>query len=156
MTFCTDGSWCCGIQNYTDCCDMGLGFSLADNLVEFKSSGENVATASQLPTTTSSPNSPATTSSFTTLACDTRSGIRIETGAVIGIGVGFGILVIFGTIGVFFAGLRRGKISARKNNNYLLYNSGNTSKKPDVVFKEKEMHEMQGTPIAELEECSSQ
>jgi hypothetical protein len=43
LTLCSDGSWCCGVGNYTACCNAGLGFQLAENLVEFVTSGTSVS-----------------------------------------------------------------------------------------------------------------
>jgi len=53
MTQCTDGTWCCGARNITDCCDKKLGFELKAELVTFNAKPVTVSiTQSSLPTAT--------------------------------------------------------------------------------------------------------
>jgi len=53
MTQCTDGTWCCGARNFTNCCDQKLGFELKAELVTFNAEPVTVSvTQSSVPTVT--------------------------------------------------------------------------------------------------------
>src|SRR3954454_18358100 len=98
MTQCTDFTWCCGTQNFTDCCNKGLGFTLADSLVTFSSANSTDAV----------PVSSATATTTVT-ATPAAEKVGVDSNVVVGVAVGLGILMVLGTAGGFWAGLRRGR-----------------------------------------------
>src|SRR5271167_1108836 len=50
MTQCTaDGSWCCGQNNVTSCCDKNLGFQIASSIAPYAT---NAAASTVISTTT--------------------------------------------------------------------------------------------------------
>src|SRR4051812_11258160 len=103
MTQCTDFTWCCGEQNFTDCCNKGLGFTLADNLVTFSlPNATDSATASPATATVTVTSTPAPTGQG-------KEKAGVDSKVVVGVAVGLAILMVLGTVGGFWAGLRRGR-----------------------------------------------
>jgi hypothetical protein len=94
MTLCTDGSWCCGGNNNTNCCDKNLGFRLDAQLVKFE-------------TTTSTNTINSTASSNTT--CTAKKEDSNTTKVGVGVGVGVAMLGIVGSLAGFWAGMKRGR-----------------------------------------------
>lgn len=100
MTQCSDGSWCCGSNNFTDCCTPELGFHLKDNLVTFDTPNATTAACIASPVVTLTTTATATA----TVTTQSKDGSKIA-----GVVVGFSFLAIFGSFGGFYIGLMRGQ-----------------------------------------------
>jgi len=150
MTQCKDFTWCCGSQNFTNCCDKGLGFALPDNLVTFN-------TPNTTQTTTVSPAAATVTHTPTSSAAKDKSG-TVDSKVLIGVAVPLAILIFAGAAGGFWAGLRRGQGLAAgtgkhdDTQDYMMGNgNGVWNNKPGPVYGGEAVHEISAqTPIAEL------
>jgi len=142
LTLCSDGSWCCGAENYSACCNVGLGFKLASNLVDF------VANASG---TSANPTVTVTATATNTAATSATNGKGVSTGAIVGVAVGLVVVAVFGSIGGFFTGLRRGKRLGANINHASMYSDTDT--KAPILGHKMVVYETQGRPVvAELGE----
>jgi ABC-type Fe3+ transport system permease subunit len=81
LTHCSDGSWCCGTNNLTSCCDRNLGFQIAASIPPYAAS----ATAGFTATATA-------TVSSTSIPSSGQSNANNSLG--IGLGVALGIVLL--------------------------------------------------------------
>jgi hypothetical protein len=96
MMNCTDGTWCCSPNNYTDCCNKQLGFELVETLIAALTS----------PTTNTSSPAPTSAASSTSTPSPSSDSSKV-TKVGIGVGVSLGVIVIVGTIAGFWFGQKR-------------------------------------------------
>ncbi|KAH8595237.1 hypothetical protein B0O99DRAFT_687080 [Bisporella sp. PMI_857] len=140
MTACSDGSWCCGANNVTNCCNKKLGFQLKEQLVTFNADATDeegevetiTATTTALSTTTvtatvtSAPTSAAavgtgesnnnsnSSNDLTKTVTEKDTSGMVDRAVVIGLGVGLAMLALTGTAGGFYVGRRNGSGGPQK------------------------------------------
>lgn len=116
MTLCADGTWCCGQQNTTGCCDKNLGFKLAASIAPFAASS-TAATATTIGmatiiTTSSMPasNTPSSSASGSTIS---QSSTNSNNSLGIGLGVALGlVLLAVAAVGLFLYRRHRARVHA--------------------------------------------
>ncbi|KAH8599384.1 hypothetical protein B0O99DRAFT_389491 [Bisporella sp. PMI_857] len=97
VTTCSDGTWCCGFQNFTGCCNKNLGFRLNATLVSV-----NAAAATITVTATVTPSGGNSAEKAST-------GGTVKTAVLGGVAAGLGVLVLCALAGGFWVGLRKGR-----------------------------------------------
>jgi hypothetical protein len=93
MTQCSDGSWCCGSQNQTDCCDKNLGFKLESSIAPFASSTAS-ATVTLSSATATAMLSNTTSSSSPSESTNSPSSTSANKSLGIGLGVALGVVLL--------------------------------------------------------------
>ena len=97
MTQCTDGTWCCGARNFTNCCDQKLGFTLKADLVTFNAQPVTVsATQSSAPTVTVA--GIAATSTVTQVVYRTADNAS-DAPKITSLTIGIVVVGVFGVLG---------------------------------------------------------
>jgi hypothetical protein len=149
MTQCPNGSWCCGANNNTDCCNISLGFQLAPTLVSFDSSNTSATVTATVAVT------------VTTIATSTTSASKSSdntTKVGVGVGVALGVLAIAAGFGGFWAGQKRERSLAtgRDIGIHGLYMDGGGSldtKAPMLPYGQQQgqIHEVGEQGLVELE-----
>lgn len=102
LTHCSDGSWCCGTNNLTSCCDLKLGFQIAASIPPYAASATAALTATAVVTITSA-------SIPSTGLSDANNGLGI------GLGVAFAVVLIAAGI-IGFLSFRRHRVRLREYN----------------------------------------
>ena len=105
MTQCTDGTWCCGARNLTNCCDRSLGFELKAELVTFNAKPVTIsATRNSVPSATQAV--VKATNTVMEVVYRTRDNPS-DSSKITGLAIGMVLLGLVGACGGYWLG--RGK-----------------------------------------------
>lgn len=88
LTHCSDGSWCCGTNNLTSCCDLKLGFQIAASIPPYAASATAAftVTATATASSTSTPSSgPSNTNNTVAVGLGVALGVVLLAAALIGV-----------------------------------------------------------------------